>query len=349
MDLNKLFQIAIEKKASDIHLVAGCPPAIRVNGDLFKIDDEVLNSDELEKSFDLIAKMSDYQIKKFHEQKEIDISVSIQGTRFRVNLHYQEGKVGITARLIPGEIPKPDEIDFDEIMYSFTHFKDGLILVTGPTGCGKSTTLAAMIDIINQERMSHVITIEDPIEFLFKEKQSIIEQRELGVDTDSFSKALKYALRQDPNIIMVGEMRDAETITAALTAAETGHLVLSTLHTTTAAETIERIVNAFDDRNQKEIVISLAASLRVVIAQDLLPRVGGGRVVAREILINTRAIANLILTGKYNQINSVIQTSKKEGMISMNKYIENLYNRGLITKEVANNRMRDLETQISYF
>jgi twitching motility protein PilT len=264
-------------------------------------------------------------------------------------LHYQEGKIALTARLIPKNILAPDELMFDEIIYKLTHLKDGLILVTGPSGSGKSTTLACMVNIINKERRSHIITIEDPIEYLFIEEQSIIEQRELGHDTESYASALKYALRQDPNIIMLGEMRDQETIAAALTAAETGHLVFSTLHTSTASETISRIVDAFPAHQQQQILNQLASSLRAVIAQQLVPKINGGRVAAREILINNSAITNLIRHGQIGQIYSAIQTSRKDGMITMNKAIDELLNQGLISEDVARNRKRDSETQASYY
>jgi len=250
---------------------------------------------------------------------------------------------------VPKVIPGPEELGFDEIIYKITHLKDGLILVTGPSGSGKSTTLACMINIINKERRSHIVTIEDPVEYLFTEEQSIIEQRELGYDTKSFASALKYALRQDPNIIMLGEMRDAETIAAALTAAETGHLVISTLHTSTAAETISRIVDVFPAHQQQQILNQLASTLRAVIAQQLLPKLGGGRVAAREIIINNSAIANLIRRSQIGQIYSVIQTSQKEGMITMNKSIDRLLADGLISEDVVRNRKRDLETQAVYY
>lgn len=347
MDLAKFFQIAIEKNASDLHLVAGSVPSMRVSGDLVRIENQPIDNDELETA--VLSIVSDRVRDRVKSSLDVDFSQEFFGARFRINLHHQEGKIALTARHIPDSIPRPDELGFDETVYNFTHLHDGLILVVGPTGSGKSTTMAAMIDIINQERRAHIITIEDPIEYLFVEKQSIIEQRELGQDTDSFSQALKYALRQDPNVIMVGEMRDLETISAALTAAETGHLVISTLHTSTAAETIERIVDAFPENKQKQIVSLLASTLRGVIAQQLLPKKDSGRVAAREILINNRAIANLIRTGKINQIDSVIQTSRKEGMITMNKSIEILMQEGKITEDVAGNRIRDLETKAIYY
>jgi len=347
MDISSYFKQAMEQKASDLHLVAGSIPALRIGGELIKLNHGVIEAKDLEQAvYSLIDKKTR---ERFERKRELDFSQEFFGARFRINLHYQEGKIALSARMVPNDIPKPEEIGFDEIIYKLTHLRDGLILVTGPSGSGKSTTLAAMINIINKERRAHIITIEDPIEFLFKEEQSIIEQRELGYDTKNFASALKYALRQDPNVIMVGEMRDRETISAALTAAETGHLVLSTLHTSTAPETIERIVDVFPAHQQKQVFSQLASVLRAVIAQQLLPKINGGRVAAREIMINNRAIANLIKRNEIAQIYTVIQTSQKEGMITMNKSIDRLLEQGLISEDVARNRKRDLETQAAYY
>ncbi len=347
MDISDYFKQAIERKASDLHLAGGSIPALRINKELIKLDRAPLDSDELKKAiYSLINKKTQ---ERFRRKRELDISQEFFGSRFRINLHYQEGKIGLTARLVPNFVPKPEEIDFSEIIYKLTHLQDGLILVTGPSGSGKSTTLASMIDIINKERKAHIITIEDPIEYLFEEKQSIIEQRELGRDTKSFAEALKHALRQDPNVIMVGEMRDMETVSAAMTAAETGHLVISTLHTPSAAETIARIIDIYPDHQQQQILNQLSYVLRAVIAQQLLPSCIGGLVVAREILINNRAVANLIRTNQLEQINSVIQTSHKDGMVAINKSIDNLASRGLITENMAKRRKRDLGTRAIYY
>lgn len=347
MDIQSYFKEAIDKKASDLHLVGGSIPALRIDRELIKLNHGVIDNGELKKAiYSLIDKKTQ---ERFKRKREMDISKEFFGARFRVNLHYQEGKIALTARLVPTFVPKPDEIGFNEIIYRLTHLQDGLILVTGPSGSGKSTTLASMINIINEERGSHIITIEDPIEFMFEEKQSIIEQRELGYDTKSFASALKYALRQDPNVIMVGEMRDLETISAALTAAETGHLVISTLHTATAAETISRIIDMYPAHQHQQILNQLSYILRAVIAQQLLPKSGGGLIVAREILINNMASANLIKTNQLGQLNTVIQTGQKEGMISMNKAIDNLYSKGLISEMTANRKKRDLETRAVYY
>ncbi len=347
MDLSKYFQEAIDNKASDIHLVSGSIPAHRINGELIKLNHHPLDGKELEKA--IYSLIDNETMEKFKRKKELDFSREFFGSRFRLNLHFQEGKIALAGRLVPKYVPKPEEIDFSEVIYKLTHLQDGLILVTGPSGNGKSTTLATMIDIINQERKSHIITIEDPIEYMFEEKQSIIEQREVGSDTNSFARALKYALREDPNVIMVGEMRDLETISACLTAAETGHLVLSTLHTSTAPETISRIVDVFPAHQQQEILNMLSTVLRAIITQQLLPKSGGGRVVARELLLNNQAVASLIRRNQIGQILTVIQTSHQDGMITMNKSIDRLLDKGLITEETANNRKRNLETQAVYY
>jgi twitching motility protein PilT len=347
MDLNYYFKCAIDNKASDLHLVEGSAPSLRINGELIKIEPTPIPFGELKYAMFSILE-SDVK-ERFLRKKDIDLSMNFFDNHFRVNLHYQEGKIGLTARMVPDIIPNPEQIGFNETIYKLTHLNDGLILVTGPSGAGKSTTLAAMIDIINLERKAHIITIEDPIEFTFQDKQSIIEQRELGRDTRSFAEALKYALRQDPNIIMVGEMRDLDTISAALNAAQTGHLVLSTLHTSTAPETIGRIMDYFPHSLHTQVANQIASVLRAVITQQLLPQVGGGLVAAREIMINNTAISNLIRQNQLEQINSVIQTHQKEGMMSMNMAINNLFKNGLISDETAKNRIRDMETHAIYY
>ncbi len=347
MNLPYYFKKAIDMGASDLHLVEGSVPAVRVAGELIRIGKEAIPFGELRYSiFSMLDKKSE---ERFERKRDIDISMEFYGNRFRVNIHHQEGRVGMAARLVPSHIPTPQEIGLTEKIYDLTHLKDGLILVTGPTGSGKSTTLACMVDIINTERNAHIVTIEDPIEYTFTDKKCIIEQRQLGRDTNSFASALKYAMRQDPNILMVGEMRDLETISAVLAAAKTGHLVLSTLHTSTAAETVERIVDFFPTQYQHQINHQLASILRAVISQQLLPKIGGGLVCAREIMINNNAIQNLIRNGQVEQILSVIQTSRKEGMISMNKSIDLLYRKGIISKHTRDNRMRDLDTKNVYY
>jgi len=347
MDISSYFKQAIEQKASDLHLAAGSIPALRLEGELVKLNHGVLVDKEMEEAVRTLIDEKTWE--RFNRKRELDFSQEFFGARFRVNLHYQEGKIALAARLIPSKIPTPEEIGLSETIYNLTHMRDGLIIVTGPSGSGKSTTLAVMLDIINKERRAHIITIEDPIEYMFEEKQSIIEQRELGSDTMTFASALKYALRQDPNVIMVGEMRDLETISAVLTAAETGHLVLSTLHTATAPETIARIVDVFPSHQQQQILNQLSSTLRAVVAQHLLPGAKGDRVAAREVMINNSAIGNLIRRNQMGQIYTVIQTSQKEGMITMNKAIDKLLQAGLISEETARTRKRDLETQAAYY
>lgn len=331
------FEYAIKKNASDLHLVAGELPMIRVGGALEEVEDKKLPVQELADA--IKGLLTKFQRERFEEQLELDFSFGIGDTRFRVNVHQQESKIGLAARLIPKEIPSPEFLRFTPIMRELPKMYDGLVLVTGPTGCGKSTTLAAMIEMINQERKSHIVTVEDPIEFIFEDKKSLIEQREVGVDTSSFHEALKRVLRQDPNVILVGEMRDPETISAVLTAAETGHLVFSTLHTPSAAESVERIVDVFEGYKQKQVLVQLAAVLRAVVSQQLLPAKKGGLVAAREILVNTPAVSNLIRENKIAQINSVIQTSADEGMITLANDIQNLLKEGLITEEIAKRRI----------
>jgi len=347
MDIKNYFKIALERGASDLHLVGGNKPTLRIKGGLEIIGDGILDSADLEQS--IFSLMNSQDIDDYKKNKELDLAMDIAGGHFRVNLHQQEEQIGIAARVIPGVIPTPKEISFDETIYNFSHLNQGLILVTGPSGSGKSTTLAVLINLINKERRAHIITIEDPIEFIFKEEQSIIEQRELGRDTKSFDEALKRALRQDPNVIMVGEMRDLETISATLTAAETGHLVLSTLHTNTAAETIERIVDMFPAHRQQQILTQLSSVLRAVICQQVLPKIGGGIVVAREIMINTPAIANLIREDKIAHIPSVMQTSRKEGMVTMHSSVKQLFQQGLIDERTYKNRVADGDTFSTYY
>jgi twitching motility protein PilT len=347
MTIENYFKEAVAKGAADVHLVGGSMPALRINEELIKLDSEPLDGKRL--ATDIMTILNEKQKEKLETNRDIDFSLQIGGGRFRINVHYQEGKIALTGRLVPVSVPTPEELQFDEILYKLTHLRDGLVLVVGPSGNGKSSTLAAMLNIINGERKSHVITIEDPVEFLFEEQQSIIEQRELGLDTHSFASALRAALRQDPNVIMVGEMRDLDTVSAAITAAETGHLILSTLHTSTAPETIQRIVDFYPADKQSQILNQLASNLRAIIAQELLPAKDGGRVVAREIMMNTTAVANLIRRNQIEQIPTVIQTSKEGGMITMNQAIEKLAEKGLIDKKVAANRMRNLETKSAYY
>ena len=331
------FDLAIEKGASDLHLVAGEKPTLRIDGNLVDMEEKSLAEKELET--ELLSLLDSQQKKIYQTNLELDFGYQVGDTRFRVNLHQQTGKIGMAARLIPHEIPSPADLRFEPILIDFTNLLDGLVLVVGPTGHGKSTTIASMIEEINKNRKAHIITIEDPIEFLFEDKKSMIEQREVGTDTKSFAEALKHVLRQDPNVILVGEMRDPETIATVLTAAETGHLVFSTLHTSSAGEAIERIVDVFDGAKQKQVLIQLAAVLRGVVAQQLIPTKQGKRVAAREILVNTPAVANLIRENNIAQIPSSIQTGLKDGMTTLENSLKVLLKEDLIDEETAKKRM----------
>lgn len=336
LSTKQYFAEAIKKEASDVHLVGEELPMIRVEGELVVLDEKPLKNKELETA--IFGLLSKDQIQKYQEELELDFGYEQDGARFRINLHQEQEKIGMTARLIPKSIPTPEDLRFEPALKEFTNLLDGLVLIAGPTGCGKSTTIASMIEEINKTRKAHIVTVEDPIEFVFEDKQCLIEQREVGTDTKSFANALKYVLRQDPNIIYVGEMRDPETISTVLTAAETGHLVFSTLHTSSAAEAIERIVDVFEGSKQKQILIQLSSVLRGVVAQQLIPSKDGGRVPAREILINTPAVANLIRENSSSQMKSAIQTGGKEGMVSMENSIKQLLKEGWITEEQASNR-----------
>ncbi len=337
LELESYFKEAIKQEASDLHLVGGELPMLRIEGELKELADKPLNNKDLLAGISSL--LTKEQQEKYAEEKELDFSYQIDDIRFRVNLHQQSENIGLSARVIPMDIPTPEDLRFEPALLEMTKLLDGLVLVTGPTGCGKTTTIASIIEEINKTRKAHIITIEDPMEFVFKDKKSLIEQREIGIDTKSFATALKYVLRQDPNVIFVGEMRDPETIATVLTAAETGHLVFSTLHTPSAAEAIERIVDVFDGSKQKQVLIQLSSVLRGVVAQQLVPSKDGGRVPAREILINTPAVSNLVRGNEVGQIKSAIQTGVKEGMSTMENSIKKLLKEGLITEDVAENRV----------
>ncbi len=331
------FAQAIKDGASDVHLVAEEKPMYRLHGALVDLSEEPLSQKELEQG--IFALLSEEQKKTFEDELELDISTVVEGVRFRINVHQQKGSIGLAARLIPEKIPTPDELRFEPILRQFSSMLDGLVLIAGPTGSGKSTTIASMVEEINKTRKSHIITIEDPIEFEFQDKLSLIEQREVGTDTKSFAQALKHALRQDPNVIFVGEMRDPETIATVLTAAETGHLVFSTLHTSSAAEAVERIVDVFDGSKQKQILIQLSAVLRGVVAQQLVPTTDNTLIAAREILVCTPAVANLVRENNISQIKSAIQTGAKDGMVTMENSLKQLLKEGKITEETLERRV----------
>ncbi|MFH0873862.1 MAG: type IV pilus twitching motility protein PilT [Candidatus Komeilibacteria bacterium] len=335
MNINELFKIASERKASDLHLIVGKPPILRVDGELKIISDmPVIKKADMESL--LLSIITDTQKEKFLKERELDVSYELGGySRYRINLHFEKDNMGMVARVISNVIPSMEELEMPPVALDMISKPQGLILVTGPTGCGKSTTLAAMIQRINDTRFANIITLEDPIEFIHAPIKSIIKQRQLGTDMISFGSALKHVLRQDPNVIMVGEMRDLETIAATITLAETGHLVLATLHTHNAAQTIDRIIDVFPPHQQAQVRLQLSVSLSGIISQKLLPRKGGGRVATREILVNNAAIANLIRENKIPQIRTIIQTSADLGMITMDQHLRMLLEQGLIDEPTA--------------
>ncbi len=328
--------------ASDLHITVGVAPTCRVNGELVAIAEGFLKPAD---TAELIEPLfQEYSKKIFLEKGEVDVSYSIPGVgRYRVNIFRQRGSYATVIRLVESNIPKPHELALPSSVVELTKKKKGLVLVTGPTGSGKSTTLASLIDIINANYNSHVITLEDPIEYLYSHKKAIVNQREIGLDSQSFSTAIRSAMREDPDVILVGEMRDLDTISIAITAAETGHLVFSTLHTTGAANTIDRMIDVFSPHQQPQIRIQLASVLECVVSQQLIPTVDGkSRVAAFEVMHVTPAIRNLIREQKSHQINSIIQINKKLGMQMMDDSILELYLRGFINAEKALSYATDL-------
>jgi twitching motility protein PilT len=336
MDLAELLQYAVDYGASDLHITVGRPPMVRISGRLIASGYEVELGPDETKSL-IYSVLTDDQKAKFEEHHELDFSIGIPGvSRFRVNVFMQRGSVAGVFRAIGENIPTAERLALSETICQLALLPRGLVVVTGPTGSGKSTTLAAMIQLVNEQKEAHIVTIEDPIEFVHPHLRCTVNQRELGQDTHSFPRALKSVLREDPNVILVGEMRDLETIAAALTLAETGHLVLSTLHTQDAAQTVDRIIDVFPPYQQEQIRVMLASSLKGVVSQILLPRADGeGRVAAREVLVVTPAISAIIREGKTHQIYSAIQTGAREGMCTMEKSLAELCRSGQITLEDA--------------
>lgn len=336
--IDDLLRLVVERGASDLHLAVGVPPILRIDGQLMPTNYEKLTQTDSQRLvYDILT---DEQIQRFEADLQLDFSYSLaKVSRFRVNVFRDKGTVAAAFRVIPTRIPTIRELGLPVILEELSRKPRGLILVTGPTGSGKSTTLAAMVNQINSERSAHIITIEDPIEYLHQHKMSIINQRELGLDVRSFASALRAALREDPDVILVGEMRDLDTISTAITCAETGHLVLATLHTINAPQTVDRVVDVFPPEQQEQIRFMLSNNLEAVLCQQLLPRAGmPGRVCAMEVMIASPAIRNLIRENKAHQITSVIQTSANLGMQTMDQSLRDLYQRGQITYDEALSR-----------
>ena len=333
--IREILQTAWENKASDVHITVGIPPKMRVNGKLVTMPyNRMMPGDTMDV---LLGVMSEAQRERFEERGELDFSYSIPELgRYRVNAFKQRGTVAMAFRLVSSEIPSPESLGVPESVIDLYKSKRGLVLVTGPTGSGKSTTLAAIIDKANHNRDAHIITLEDPIEYLHRHDMSIVNQREIGLDSQSYANALRAALREDPDVILVGEMRDFETISVAITAAETGHLVLSTLHTIGAASTVDRVIDVFPPHQQQQIRVQLANTLEAVVSQQLLPNADGdGRVAAFEVLHTNNAVRNLIREGKSHQLVSVMQTNRKLGMITMDDSIQQLYMANRIERDTA--------------
>jgi twitching motility protein PilT len=337
MDITQLLAFGVEQGASDCHLSAGEPPMLRVHGDLKKLDHPALTQEQVHTLvYDI---MNDAQRKVFEETHECDFSFEMGSVaRFRVNVFLQRKGEGAVFRTIPTKILTLEQLEMPQILKQLCEKEKGLILVTGPTGSGKSTTLAAMVDYLNETFEGHILTVEDPIEFVHRSKKCLVNQRELGPHTNSFANALRAALREDPDAILVGEMRDLETIQLALTAAETGHIVFGTLHTSSAPKTVDRIIDVFPPNQQAQIRAQFAESIEAVITQTLLKKKGGGRVAALEIMTGTTAVRNLVREGKIHQIPGTMQVSQKDGMQTMDMALQNLVSRGLVSKEEAQSK-----------
>jgi len=324
--LNELLALTLKEQASDLHISCGHPPVLRVQGTLIPLLKQKKITPEDAEGLARVL-LQDEKYARFLKEKEIDFSFNFEGqARFRVNVFFQKGNISCALRLVPSKIPTVEELNLPPILHEFTKASQGFVLITGPSSQGKSTTLAALIDEINHQKADHIITIEDPIEYIFKEDRSIIDQREVYQDTLSFAQALRSTFRQDPNVIMVGEMRDAETISTAITAAETGHLVFATLHTNSASQTIHRIVDTFPSEQQGQVRAQLSSSLLGILSQRLIPRIKGGRIPACEVMISNAATANLIRDNKIHELPLVIETSLESGMISLNRSLAVLIN-----------------------
>jgi len=342
MRIEILLEEVVRKRASDLHLQVGLPPMLRIDGSLVPVSGyDVLTEEEVERLVFAILDQDQQQI--LLKDKEFDFSFAFGDLgRFRVNAFHERGNLAAALRLIPNEIKSVTELGMPTVVNNFANYPRGLVLVTGPTGSGKSTTLAALVDKINVERAQHIITIEDPIEFTHKSKKSVVVQREVHYDTYSFSAALRSSLRQDPDVVLIGEMRDLETISAAITIAETGHLVFATLHTNSAAQSIDRMIDVFPPHQQPQIRAQLANILMAICSQRLIPAIGGGRLVAAEVLVATSAVRNIIREGKSHQLDAVIQTGGDQGMQSMDKTLVGMVQSGSVTFDEARNFAVDL-------
>jgi twitching motility protein PilT len=342
--VTELLEIVLERGASDLHLTAGAPPTIRVHGDLIRLVDYPILSPRALQGM-IYAILPQKMRERLEQELELDMSYALPGkARFRVNVYYQRDSLGAAFRLIPYEIKSVESLGLPSVVADLARYPRGFVVVTGPTGSGKSTSLAGMVDIVNRERSAHIMTVEDPIEFLHKHQQCIVNQREVGADTHSFAQALKHVLRQDPDVILVGEMRDLETISTAITAAETGHLVFATLHTQDAPQTIDRIIDVFPPHQQQQVRVQLATTLQGVVTQQLLQAVDGrSRAVACEVLICTPAVRNLIREGKVHQIYSIMQAGGRFGMQTMDQALANLVKEGKVTQQLAYERSHDPE------
>lgn len=336
LNLDRVLGRLVELGGSDLHLTVGLPPMVRINGELVPVEDQdTLEGGDIQQAIYGILRQK--QREEFENHLELDTSYAIPGlARFRLNVFQQREAMGAVMRLIPYEILSIDQLGIPPQVNNFAYLPRGFVLVTGPTGSGKSTTLASLIDVINRERSTHIMTVEDPIEFLHAHKRSVVNQRELGMDTHSFATALKHILRQDPDVILVGEMRDLETIQMALTAAETGHLVFGTLHTQDAPQTVDRVIDVFPPHQQEQIRVMLAGALQGVVSQQLVKTIDGeGRVAAVEVMIATPAIRNLIREGKVHQMYSLLQAGKQHGMVTMDQSLADLVKRGVVSYDVA--------------
>ena len=350
MHLDELCELVVSEKGTDLHITTGIPPIIRVNGELLPTDYE--NCSPRDTQTMMYSILTDEQIQRFESTWELDFSYSPASriARFRVNIFKDRGTIAAALRVIPTKIPTIEDLGLPPIIEKLTHTKRGLILVTGPTGSGKSTTLAAMINHINLTRSEHILTIEDPVEYLHSHKMSVINQRELGMDTKTFGAALRAALREDPDVILVGEMRDLETMQLAVSAAETGHLVFGTLHTNSAATSVDRIVDSFPEGGKEQVRLQLSNNIQAIVSQQLVPttemfkaQTGKGRVGIQEIMIATAAIRNLIREAKAHQMTSIIQTSAKDGMITTDQALRDFYFKGVISYEMALSRAFNVE------